>query len=170
MDEPAAIPDLSGVRLRSYAADDLSAVRALHRLSFARLATPRYAPAQVAAHDALIDTEDYAADLARSHLQVAELPGLRIVGTAGWVALAEEPGTARIRKLFVSPAVARRGLATRLLSQAEGAAKAAGHSHFLLRAYLNAVPFYEAQGYRADQPGVMALADGLEMPVLFMSK
>lgn len=164
---PRDLPDLT---CRAYEAGDLAAVRALHRDSFAALAVGYYAPAQIAAHDALIADPAYADDLARSHVTLAEKPGGAIVATAGWIALADEPETARIRKLFVAPALARRGLGRRLLARAEEAARAAGHRRFFLRAYLNAVPLYVSCGYRADHAGVMPLPGAVDMPVLFMRK
>lgn len=162
--------DLPDLTFRAYDGGDLAVVRALHRVSFAALADRHYTPAQIAAHDALIAEEAYAADLARSHLTVAEAPDGELVATAGWIALADEAQTARIRKLFVAPALARRGLGRRLLGQIEDAARAAGYRDFFLRAYLNAVPLYEASGYRADHRGVMSLPGGSGMPVLFMRK
>lgn len=164
---PRDLPDLT---FRAYAGGDLAAVRVLHRDSFAALALGHYAPSQIAAHDALIADLAYADDLARSHVMLAESPGGAIVATVGWIALPDEPQTARIRKLFVAPAVVRRGLGRHLLAQTEAAARAAGHRRFFLRAYLNAVPLYLSSGYRADHTGVMTLPGAVEMPVLFMRK
>lgn len=164
---PCDLPDLN---FRAYEAGDLAAVRALHRDSFAALAVGHYAPAQIAAHDALIAEQAYADDLAHSHVMLAEAPGGAIVATAGWIALADEAETARIRKLFVAQGLARRGLGGRLLARAEEAARVAGHRRFFLRAYLNAVPLYLSRGYRADHAGVMPLPGAVEMPVLFMRK
>jgi hypothetical protein len=39
-----------------------------------------------------------------------------------------------------------------------------------LRAYLNAVPPYQASGYQADQSGDISLTGDVAMPVLFMRK
>jgi GNAT superfamily N-acetyltransferase len=162
--------DLPDLTFRAYDVGDLAAVRALHRGSFAALAAGHYTPAQIAAHDVLIAGGDYAADLARSHVTLAATSSGEIVATAGWIALAGEAETARIRKLFVAPALARRGLGRRLLAKAEDGARAAGHRRFFLRAYLNAVPLYESRGYSADHGAVMSLPGGVEMPVLFMRK
>lgn len=162
--------ELAGVTFRAYDGGDLAVVRGLHRESFAALAASHYTADQIAAHDAFVAADAYADDLARSNVTLAEDPAKRLIATAGWIALAGEPATARIRKLFVAPDLARRGLGRRLLAHVETAARAAGHHRFFLRAYLNAVPLYEGAGYRAERAGVMTLSGGVEMPVLFMRK
>jgi GNAT superfamily N-acetyltransferase len=142
------------------------AVAALHAASFAALANtypPKFAPL----YAALVATPAYAGEMRVSDLWVAERDGL-LLGTAGWLGQAD--GLARIRKVFVHPAAARQGLATRLVQAGEERARAAGHARFMLRAYLNAVPFYESLGYAADRPGERPLAEGVSMPVLFMRK
>ncbi|MFN4281274.1 MAG: GNAT family N-acetyltransferase [Alphaproteobacteria bacterium] len=162
--------DAASLRFRPYAPGDLAAARRLHARSFAALAAGHYAPADIAGHAALIAAKDYAEDLARSRLIVAETPGAGLVASGGWIALDGEPGTARVRKLFVAPEAAGRGIGRSMLARIEDAARAAGHARFFLRAYLNAAAFYRAAGYRDDGPGGMALPGGREMRVLFMRK
>jgi len=152
--------------LRPLRPEELPALVTLHGESFAALATA-YPPALVPAYAAMLRAPDYAPEVLASDLWVAERDGA-LLGSAGWGA--QPDGAARIRKVFVHPSAARQGLATRLVVAAEGRARAAGHGRFVLRAYLNAVPFYESLGYRADRPGERALAPGLAMPVLFMRK
>ena len=158
------------VILRAARSADFPAIAALHALAFARLAASHHSPAQIAAHERLTRAPAYADDLARSHLSVAVSNAGEIVGSAGWIDLPDQPGTARIRKVFVHPEVARRGLATRLVTDAERRALAAGACRLLVRANVNAVPLYERLGYRALQRGVMAAGDGVDLPVLFMEK
>lgn len=148
---------------------DLPAVRALHALAFRRLAASHHDAAQIAAHEALIAAEDYAADVARSNLVLARHPAAGLIATAGWLAMADRPGTARIRKVFVHPDWARRGLATALVRAAERAAAAAGCPHLYVRANINAVPLYEKMGYRAEARGMMPAGDA-ELPVVYMSR
>jgi putative acetyltransferase len=149
---------------------DFPAIARLHARAFAALATSHHTPAQIAAHERLTQEAAYADDLARSHLTVAVSQAGAIVGTAGWIDVPDQPGTARIRKVFVHPEVARRGLATRLVTDAEQRALAAGARRLFVRANVNAVPLYERLGYRALESGVMATPDGTDLPVLFMEK
>jgi putative acetyltransferase len=158
------------VTLRAAEPADFPAIAALHALAFTHLATSHHTPAQLAAHDRLTREPAYADDLARSHLRVAVSETGEIVGSAGWIAVPDQPGTARIRKVFVHPQVARRGLARRLVADAELRALAAGHRRLFVRANVNAVPLYERLGYRALERGVMATPDGTGLPVLFMEK
>ena len=90
--------------------------------------------------------------------------------TAGWIAVVEEPGTARIRKVLVHPSRARQGLATRLVLDAECRALAAGYPRIVVRANLNAVPFYLKLGYHPLRNGVMTTPSGIDLPVVFMAK
>ena len=82
----------------------------------------------------------------------------------------DQPGAARIRKVFIHPSAARRGLATRLVTAAEAGARAAGHDRLLVRANVNAVPLYRKLGYRPLREDTMPTPDNVALPVLFMTK
>ena len=162
----AGIDDLA---LRPMTEGDIAAVRALHNRSFAVLARAHHTSVQIAAHEVAIAAAAYADDLRRSNIVLA-LRAADIVATAGWLAVAEEPGTARIRKVFVDPALARRGLATRLVRDAEDRARAAGHTRIIVRANVNAVPLYAKLAYVKLRDGTMEVAPGVTLPVVFMAK
>lgn len=161
------LPD--DICLTPYQSGDADAVRMLHALAFRALAAGHHTPAQIAAHEALIAANDYAEDLARSHLILARHPHEDLVATAGWLEFPERPQTARIRKVFVHPGWARRGLASALVRAAEAAAAQAGYPHLYVRANINAVPLYERLGYRAESRGVMP-AGREDLPVVYMSR
>src|SRR5215813_3038352 len=94
--------------LRAAEPADLPAIRRLHARSFAILAIGEHSAAQIAAHTELTETPEYGTDVLRSHLVLALTPAGEIVATAGWIEVPEEPGAARIRKVFVHPGWARR--------------------------------------------------------------
>ncbi len=158
--------DRSAVALRAVTVADLPAVTALHDAAFQALGAA-YTAAHKAAHAAFVRTADYAADVLRSDVWLAERDG-RLLGSAGWIHAA--PGQGRIRKVFVHPDAARQGLGTRLVLAAEARARAQGCTRFMLRAYLDAVPLYAKLGYVADRPGEMQMLDGAAMPVVFMTR
>lgn len=160
---------IENIELRPYAASDSASVRALHAAAFRALAAGQHSPAQIAAHEALIMAPAYAEDLARSNLLLAMHEMLGLAATAGWLAMDDRPATARIRKVFVHPALVRRGLASAMVRAAEQAAWAAGFPGLFVRANINAVPLYEKLGYRAVEAGIMP-AGRENLPVVYMEK
>jgi putative acetyltransferase len=148
---------------------DITAVRELHTRSFAGLAQAAHTEAQIAGHVALIEDEAYVDELRCCHIGLA-LDGERIVATAGWLEMLEKTATARIRKVFVDPALARRGLGSRMVRRAEAEALRAGYRRLIVRANLNAVPLYEKLGYVASGEAQMAVPGGVTLPVVMMEK
>lgn len=116
---------------------------------------------------------------------VAEVDGV-LAGCGGWSKRAKlfggdryasndaellAPGSdpAKIRAFFVDPAFARRGVGTAILGACEVAAMAGGFTRAELMATLPGVPFYAAQGYRAEV-GVRLDLDGVAVDFIPMSK
>jgi putative acetyltransferase len=162
-----ALPEFT---LRPYGESDLAAVRTLHALAFESLAAERHSGAQLAAHSAMTRDGAYAADLAASHLALAVQADGAVIATAGWIGVADEAGTARIRKVFVHPEFARRGVASHLVRDAEARAEAAGYRRLIVRANINAVLLYRKLGYHTLREGEMAAGGGIVLPVHFMAK
>jgi putative acetyltransferase len=162
--------DIEDLALMPLTAAGLEAVRALHARSFEVLAARQHSPEQIAAHVRSIREPGYADELLACHIMLAVLPEGELAATAGWNPVADRPNTARIRKVFVRPDLARRGLGRRMVLDAEARARVAGHEHLIVRANVNAVPLYRALGYREDEAGTMAVAGGVELPVVYMSK
>lgn len=77
---------------------------------------------------------------------------------------------AKIRAFFVHPNWVRRGLATRILRACEEAAYAQGFRRFEMGATLTGVPMYAACGYAKEETLETALANGLSLTVVRMSK
>jgi putative acetyltransferase len=148
----------------------LHEVRALHALSFEVLAAAVHSHEQMAAHLKYMRADAYADELRGCRLAMALLPDGALVATAGWTPVEGTPATARIRKVFVRPDLARRGIGRRMVLDAEARARDAGHRLLVVRANVNAVPLYHSLGYREERSGTMPVADGEELPVVFMSK
>ena len=160
---------MSTIRLRSIQPDDTGAVCDLHAVSFAVLAGPGVTSDQIDWHTAMVRSPTYAVELLNNDVQVAIDVDGRILASAGWCPI-DEPATARIRKVFVTPETAGRGLGRRLVDAVEAAARNRGHKRFLVRSYGNAAGFYERLGYRAVEAGTMAIGRGQTIPVVFMRK
>jgi GNAT superfamily N-acetyltransferase len=77
---------------------------------------------------------------------------------------------AKIRAFFVDPAHARRGLGTLLLDHCEGLAAAAGFRRCELMATLPGVRLYAVRGYVGGEHVRHALAPGLDIEFVPMTK
>jgi putative acetyltransferase len=158
------------IALRAMTATDIPAVRELHARSFTELAREHHSEIEIAAHVALIFSPDYADELAGANVSMAIDPTGCIVATAGWQVMADHAVTARIRKVFVDPGMARRGLGRRMVEDAETRAQQCGLADFYVRANINAVPLYRVLGYREIEAGVMMVGSGVALPVVYMEK
>jgi len=163
---------LQNLRTRPLIDSDIDTVRVLRIRSFTELAAHRYSAAQIRAFAESASSEDYAATLIGGHMVVACRPDGRIIGTAGWTTddATHEGAETRIRKVFVCPDHARRGLATTLVRDREEDARRAGFTRLCVRASLNAVSLYERLGYRIRREDVMSTPSGVLLPCLFMEK
>lgn len=101
---------------------------------------------------------------------VAIAPNDDLVGAAGWSwQLDDEVLSARIRRVWVHPDFAGKGLGRELVTLAEARARAAGAQRYVVCASVNAVGFYEKLGFRSIRPDPR-MYDGREVPFLFMGK
>jgi putative acetyltransferase len=161
---------LPDVALRPYADSDRGRLLAVRGLAFSVLGAAHYSRDQLAAVQARAEDSAYAAELRRCNLMLAVDRSGAVLGAAGWSAHDGEDGTARVRKVFVHPDLAGRDLGTMLVRDAERRAGAAGYDRLLVRASLNAVPFYERLGYRIDEPSSVDRPGGISLPVVVMRK
>jgi len=155
--------------LRPMAEEDIPTVQTLHAASFATLAHDWHTPGQIAAHVALIKSVDYIDELLRCHMTLA-CRHTNILATAGWMAVPDAAQTARIRKVFVHPQMARQGLGSMLVRHVERQARWAGYRRLIVRANINAVGLYTRLGYAAIGRDTMAVANGVDLPVIMMEK
>lgn len=161
---------LNNLTITPYGAQDLPELRALHALSFQTLASSEHSAEQIFAHIRYMNTDDYATDVARSNILCARDTRGRITATAGWIKMERAPATARIRKVFVHPDMAGKGLGRRMVTAIEIAARSQGADDYFVRANINAKGFYKRLGYAEIKPSVMAVSGGVDLPVMFMHK
>jgi putative acetyltransferase len=137
-----------------------------------------YDDEQVAAWARGLDPEGYPIETA-DRFVVAEAQG----AVVGFGELAVDPGEylaapvdAEVRAVYVRPEVAREGVGSALLADLEAAARERGAETLGLWASLNAVPFYESQGYARvgerthEFSGADERAPGIEARVVEMRR
>ncbi|PSP16144.1 N-acetyltransferase [Halobacteriales archaeon QH_10_67_13] len=140
------------MEIREPTVEDAEAIRAVHRASIEGLGPQAYDRRQVTAWARGCRSADYAATIeaAETVCLVADRDGevigfgtLRAVAPDGYVSDPDGEVTA----VYVSPAVAREGVGTGLYAAIERRARSRSIETLGLSASLNAVPFYQAQGY-----------------------
>ncbi len=136
--EPAVI-------LRPFAAADLEIVAAIYTASIHTLAAPFYSPAQITAWAPPVP------DLARWTKRLAPLQTIVADAAGALAGFTSYTLAGYLDLLFVHPAFARRGVATRLYAQAESALRAKGVTAFTTDASLAARSFFERQGFRVER-------------------
>ncbi len=77
---------------------------------------------------------------------------------------------AKIRAFFVNPDAARQGLASRLMTACEQAARAAGFTRLELMSTLAGLPFYRHHGFIAGEPVHYPLPNGETIEFVPMQK
>lgn len=140
------------MEIREATAEDAKAIRAVHRASIEGLGPQAYNRRQVEAWARGCRSADYATTIeaAETVCLVADRDGgvvgfgtLRAVAPDGYVSDPDGEVTA----VYVFPGVAREGIGTELYAAIERRARSRGIETLGLSASLNAVPFYQAQGY-----------------------
>ena len=148
--------------------DDAEAVCAVHKASVRGLCAGRYSPEQIEAWigDRRPERYRHAVTEGGEAMVVAERRG---GGGAGIVGFASLQG-AEVVAVYVSPAAAGRGTGAALLRAIEREARARGVDRLHLSASLNAVPFYEAMGYRRVHATTFFLPGRIELEAVGMEK
>jgi len=165
---------------------DVVALEALIALSTRALQAAYYSPAQIEGALGSVFAVDRQLIADGTYFVVSD--GAAIVGCGGWskrrtlyggdtgraagtdTLLDPNRDAARIRAFFVHPQWARRGIGRQLLRACEEAAAAGRFTRLELVATLAGEPLYAAAGYRADERFDIALANGLTLPAVRMSK
>ncbi len=135
--------------VRDAVPSDAEAVREVHARSITELGRQAYSREQVDAWALRCESADYASAIESDDLVfvVAEADG-RVVGFGSLrLEPSERDSDAEVTAVYVHPSVARQGVGTAIYTELEGQARARGVQSLGLSASLNAVPFYETQGY-----------------------
>jgi GNAT superfamily N-acetyltransferase len=161
---------------------DRDALRAMQALSISVLGVDYYSPEQIAAFICNVGTlDDFL--LHEGTFYLAETEG-EIVASGGWSRRAPNYANAtspadrakmahelpKIRGVYVHPAFARHGLASRLVARAEHEAAAAGHDAIEVSATLSGMPFYLKLGYRMLNRLSLCLPGSIPVPGAHMHK
>jgi len=172
-------------RPRQAREDDIPALQRLIPLSARALQAAHYSPAQMEA--ALGPVFGVDRQLIRDGTFFVVEDDGEIVGCGGWSRrrslfggdqgraeidpeLDPQHDPARIRAFFVHPAWARRGLGRSILAACERAIREAGFQTVDLVATLAGEPLYASCGYRPVERYEIALAGGLSLPVVRMTR
>ena len=130
---------MTNLLIRQGVVSDLPAIFAITRDSFAGRASGHYSTAQVAAWMAGCSPETYREGVEAGRVQVAALDG----SVVGYV----DAGSGEITRLFVLPEATGRRIGSQLLRVGVRLARKGHSGPVVLESLLNAVAFYEKQGF-----------------------
>jgi len=161
------------MEIRPGNAEDAEAVADAHHAAIEELGATVYDDQQVAAWSAGRSPDDYEFGGDDRDVFVAEIDGA--VRGFGW--LSHEPGEhltahvdGEVTGMYVHPDVAREGVGTALLERLETRARERGLDALGMWASMNAVPFYETQGYERVAERVHEFGGGVTGRVLELRK
>ena len=97
-------------------------------------------------------------------------PKPRIRPRASSVSASCWPAEGLIEAVYVDPEAGRRGIGAALVAALEREARTRGARTLALEASLNSVPFYLAQGFDVETAAQHALAPGVALRCMVMSK
>jgi GNAT superfamily N-acetyltransferase len=196
MDNQKNVPSSHSFHIRKATLEDIPVVQALINLSVRTLHPPFYNPTviqlaleQVTAIDSnhVNDGNYFIAEIEPPHASSPTLVSTLIVGCGGWshrttlygsdihtsldpALLDPSTDAAKVRAMFVHPEWTRKGIAAMLLKACEDAAQEAGFKRVELRASLQAVAFYENQGYEKIEKIDRELGGGEVLELVMMLK
>jgi putative acetyltransferase len=159
----------TALTLRRVSLDDHAQVRYLHARSMRALSGDALSDAELGAFLAFVHQPCYSDHLRTEEVHGAFLDG-QLVGTASWLANADDGETARIASVFVHPMFTRLGLGGRMLAEVESRAAQSGFTSLGTSATINAVPFFERYGYLEASRGVKAFGPQCWLPVAFLRR
>lgn len=155
------------VTYRPFEVADFAGFQRLQIEATNRLSAGHYSVDQLLAEEEAVRNPGYLNELLAINLTLA-VRGHEIVGSAGWNQ--HDAETARVRKVFVHPSHAGQGVGGRLLIQVESEFLNLGFRRVICRASMNAISFYEKNGFSKIEQNSMDLGNGITIPVMMMQK
>jgi len=161
------------IEVREAVPEDVYQIREVHLASIEGLGQQGYDEEVVAAwaHDR--DPDEYPIESPDAYVVVADRDG-RIIGFGQMKPNADEyfevPVDGEITAVYVHPSAARQSIGTRLYTELEAEARRNNVDSLGLWASLNAVPFYEAQGYQRMREHTHEFHADIEGTVVEMRK
>lgn len=146
------------VTIRPAEPDDAEAICGVHVAAISAVESPAYDDGQILAWASYPTPDRYPIEDDRSPVFVAEADG-EVVGFAEL-----DAAEAAVEEVYVHPDHAREGVGTALLDRVAAAAEERGLDGLSVTASLNAVPFYEAVGYRQVDETVEKIAGDVAFP------
>ena len=158
--------------IRAAVFEDAAALLALQMDAISAIGESHYTAVQRQAWRGDRTPEHYLAPIATRLMRVAQAdngagadPGSPLLGFAQL-----DLGTGFVEAIYVRPAVQRSGIGRQLLQALESSASGAGAQVLWLDASLNAVPFYERQGFEALSEHEHPVGAQLTIPCVRMRK
>lgn len=152
------------LKIRKAQPDDCHSIASVHATSVKGIETHLYTPEEIQAWAVPRKPESYAVAIRSKEFVVAE-DGGAIVGFG-----VLNPETAEVEAVYVTPGAGRRGIGGEILRKLEEQASDLGLKLLRLNASLNAAPFYERAGYKAQERSTYRLLTGVEIACIPMVK
>ena len=155
----------AGVLIREAVAADVEDIMTVHLAAISEVCREAYSPDEISAWLAGgRNSARYLPGIAEGHFLVALIDG----ACAGFCDF--DLDTGEVCGMFVAPRQVRRGVGRALFQTGEARAQERGVRRLTLRATLNALGFYEAQGFVVDEMTVFPLRSGVELRCAVMHK
>ena len=150
--------------MRRAVENDAQRVADIFSSSIRELAIGHYNEVQIASWSGGFGADRILDQIRGGGVYVAELEG----EVAGFVEI--NLTTGEVEMVFVDPRFARQRIGSAMLRHVEQLAADAGVSALHLRSSLNAIPFYESQGYVITERKIHCNARGVEFECTIMEK
>jgi putative acetyltransferase len=151
------------ITLRRATPADCAQIARVHEESIRGLGITSYTPEEVASWAAHLTPERYLPAIENNDFFVAVAAGTGVIGFA-------ELNGQEVAAVYVSPEHARHGVGRMLMDELIRLAGERGYETLHLCASANAVPFYEAMGFKVIEATTWRSRGGIDMRCLRMEK
>jgi N-acetylglutamate synthase-like GNAT family acetyltransferase len=150
--------------IRKARQEDKEAIWRVHVRAIRKTCASHYPPEVIRIWAGRLQSEKYASAIGSNEFFVAEESG----AVVGFAELSR--ADSEVQGLYVSPEVAGRGVGRKLLGTLEERARAFGLKSLRLTSSLNAVSFYEREGFRPLETVTKTISPGVERASVRMVK